>query len=290
MLINCLLGLSQYVVLRAGVFSVATAGLAGIGAYASALLHMRAGLPVPLALASAAMLGLVVALLLSVPLARLRGVYQAMATLAFVQIVLSLNLSTTGLTGGALGINAIPKWFGFWTLLVITSVVAFVLHSMSRTSLGRAFDAVRQDETVAVTLGISVTRTHAVAFGLSGLISSLAGGLIAFNSYSLVPDEFGFNMLVAALAFVVLGGYLSVWGPIAGAIILTALPELARPLAEQRMLIHGALLIVVIGCLQHGIVDTMRFAWRDRQRHRAGALEAAPVGQSNPEVSTEAVK
>lgn len=287
MLVNCLLGLSQYVVLRAGVFSVATAGLAGIGAYAAALLQMRAGWPVPLALLTSAALGLVVALILSFPLAKLRGVYQAIATLAFVQIVLSLNLASE-LTGGAVGLNGIPKSVGFWTLLAITSVIVFVLHSMSKTALGRAFDTVRQDETVAVSLGISVARTHAIAFAISGCISGLAGGLIAFHSYSLVPEEFGFGMLVAALAFVVLGGHLSVWGPLAGAVILSALPEIGRPFAEQRMLMHGVLLIVVIGCLQHGVVDTLRFAWRDRRRRNLAT--SATDSSSNQPCATATTK
>ena len=279
-LVNCLLGFSQYVVLRAGVFSVATAGVTAIGAYAAALLHVRAGVPVALSLVVAAVLGAAVALVLSAPLARLRGVYQAIATLAFVQIVLSLNLAATELTGGAVGLNGIPKAVGLWTLLAVTAGVMFLLASINRTSLGRAFDAVRQDETVAVALGIPVARTHAVAFGLSGTIAGLTGGLIAFNSYSLTPEEFGFGMLVVALAFVVLGGYLSVWGPLAGAVLLTVLPEVARPLADQRMLLHGGLLVVVITFMQHGMVDTVRLAWTEL-RHRKLA-KSEPSGQGRP--------
>jgi branched-chain amino acid transport system permease protein len=284
MLVNCLLGLSQYVVLRAGVFSVATAGVAAIGAYAAALLHIRAGVPVVLAIAAATVMGAAVSLVLSVPLARLRGVYQAIATLAFVQIVLSLNLAATDLTGGALGLNGIPKWVGFWTLLVATAGALVLLNSISRTSLGRAFDAVRQDETVAVALGIPVARTHAVAFGLSGAIAGLAGGLIAFHSYSLTPEEFGFSMLVAALAFVVLGGNLTAWGPVAGAVVLTALPEVARPLAEQRMLLHGGLLIAVMVFMQHGMVDTLRLACAEFHRRKS-----ASAPSPNPRVIAQGV-
>jgi branched-chain amino acid transport system permease protein len=266
MLINCLLALSQYVVLRAGVFSVATAAFAALGAYGAALMHIRIGVPAPLALVFAVFLGLASSLLLSLPLARLRGVFQAIATLAFVQIVMALNLNATDLTGGALGLNGIPKSVGFWTLLCATGLLTYAFAAMSRTALGSAFDAVRQDETVAATLGISIRRTHAMAFALSGAVSGLAGGLIAFHDYSLVPEQFGFSMLVAALAFVVLGGHLSVWGPLAGAVILTALPEVARPVAEQRMLVHGGLLIVVIAYLQHGVVDTLRLRWRRPSR------------------------
>jgi branched-chain amino acid transport system permease protein len=271
------------------VFSVATAGLAAIGAYAAALLHVRAGVPPVMAVAAATVLGTATALFLSVPLARLRGVYQAIATLAFVQIVLSLNLAATDLTGGALGLNGIPKRVGFWTLLVTTAGVLALLNLTSRTALGKAFDAVRQDETVAIALGIPVPRTHATAFGLSGAIAGLAGGLMAFQSYSLTPEEFGFSMLVAALAFVVLGGYLTAWGPVAGALVLTALPEVARPLADQRMLLHGGLLIVVITFMQHGIVDTLRLAYAGfHRRKRASAPSSNPADISRGIVAREA--
>lgn len=267
-LLNCGLALSQYLVLRAGVFSVATAGLAAIGAYTAGLSALRLGLPSIVGLLAALAVGALVAAILSIPLARLRGVFQAIATLAFVQIVLSIALWATPLTGGATGLNGIPKTVGTAHLVGLLAVVIYVLASLGRSGLGRAFDAIRQDETVAVSLGVSVVRSHTLAFALSGGIAGLTGGLIAYHNYSVVPEDFGFAMLVSVLAYVVLGGRQAVSGPVVGAVILTALPELARPLADNRLIVHGALLMLAISYLPQGIVDSLRTSWR-RSRQRA---------------------
>ena len=161
--------------------------------------------------------------------------------------------------------------------------MVWLLCVLSANSVGRAFDAVRQDETVAISLGVSVPRYHTLAFALSGAIAGLGGGLYAFNSYSLVPTQFGFSMLVAALAAVVLGGRRSVAGPVVGAVFLTLLPEFGRVFASQHDLVHGALLILVILYMPEGIVDTLRMRLAGR---RAGRLPAPrrPVPAGGKEV------
>jgi branched-chain amino acid transport system permease protein len=266
--------LGQYIVLRAGVFSVANAGIAAIGAYLAAILTKTYGWSVPLSLAAATLAGIAVALLLSIPLARLRGVYQAIATLAFVQIVLSLNLWAEPLTGGAMGFNGIPKAVGTVTLFVALAVTAYVMVAINITRIGRAFDAIRQDEAMAASLGVSVVRHQALAFAVSGAVAGLFGGLEAFHSYALEPNQFGFSFLVAVLSYVVLGGRRSVIGPLVGTAILLALPEVARPLAENRMLVYGLLLMAVIAYLPRGVVDT---AIEALHRRRMAAAEARLV-------------
>lgn len=264
-LLNCGFAFSQFIVLRAGVFSIATPAYASIGAYATAILVTRYGVSAPVAVSVAMLFGLAVGALLSLPLARLRGVYQAIATLAFVEIVVSLGFYLEGLTGGALGINGIPKLVGTGTLLAALAVVLYLMVAIDRSGVGRAFDAVRQDETVAASLGISVRRAHAIAFVISGGIGGLFGGLQSLYVYSIEPEQFGFTFLVSVLATIVLGGRATVAGPIVGTAILTALPELARPLAENRPLIHGLLLIVMINYLPHGVADTLLLVRRRRR-------------------------
>ena len=148
-----------------------------------------------------------------------------------------------------------------------------VLWSLSRSKYGRAFDAIRQDETVAVALGVSVVQMHLLAFVLSGFLGGLGGALEALHNYSITPEQFGFQLLVACLTFVILGGRRSVWGPLAGALILTLLPEVARPFKEYRLLVQGALLISVIVYLENGIVDTLI----DRMRARRLTSPAGPA-------------
>lgn len=275
-MIQCVLALSQYVVLRAGVFSVATAGYACLGAYAAAVLATRYGVPPALALAAAAGIGLAAGLILSIPLARLRGTFSAIATTAFGEIVGAMAFLAEGLTQGAMGINGIPKAVGPGTLFFSLAAITAVLLSMSRSGIGRAFDTVRQDETVAVSLGISVRKYHALAFALSGCIGGFGGGLIAFDTYSIVPAQFGYTMLVPILAAVVLGGRVSVIGPIVGATILAVLPELARPLAQQRFFLQGGILILVMVYLPDGIVDTVTSRIALPRPPRLPALSAAP--------------
>lgn len=263
-LVNAVLAFSQYLVLRAGVFSLATAGIASLGAYAAAILAVRWQVPGALALIAAGGVGLVAGVVLSLPLARLRGVFQAIATLAFVQIVLSLALYAEPLTGGAMGFNAIPRLVDLPGVAAVFAIVLVLVIAVSRSRIGRAFDAIRQDETVAVSLGIAVVEWHRLAFALSGLIAGLGGGLMACRNYSLVPEDFGFPLLMAVLTQVVLGGRIAVAGPLVGAAVLTLLPEVARPLADYRMAVNGALLVLVAVYWPHGIVDTVAFHLRER--------------------------
>jgi branched-chain amino acid transport system permease protein len=264
-LLNTGYALGQYIVLRAGVFSIANAGLSAIGAYLAAGLTLKFGLHPYLSLIAAMVAGTLFALFLSWPLARLRGVYQASATLAFVQVVLSLNVYAESLTGGAMGLNGIPKVVGTWTLAIVLAATIYVMSAISATRLGRAFDAVRQDEAVAISLGVSVRRSQSIAFAISGAVAGLFGGLEAFHGYALEPNQFGFSFLVAALSYVVLGGRRSVIGPVVGTAFLVLLPEISRPLAEYRMLVYGMLLMAIIAFLPRGLVDTGLDWWQKRR-------------------------
>jgi len=274
-MVNVLLAFSQYVVLRAGVFSLGTAAFAALGAYTAAILTTRLGMPAWLGLIAALAIGTLAGALVALPLARLRGVFQALATLALVQIVLSITLNWVQVTDGALGINSIPKVVGVTGLTCAVALVTYLMAAMGASSIGRAFDIIREDETVAVSLGISVQKHHMIAFILSGAIGGVAGGLYAFNSYSITPNEFGFNMLVATLAMVVLGGRVSVWGPIVGAIIMTALPEVLRELQDYRTVVQGAVLMLSITFLPRGVADTLIGALRRKRIMAARAKSEA---------------
>ena len=170
--------------------------------------------------------------------------------------------------------NGIPKVVGTGTLLVAVCATAYAMTAITATRLGRAFDAVRQDEAVAASLGLSVRRCQSIAFALSGAVAGLFGGLEAFHGYALEPNQFGFSFLVAVLSYVVLGGRRSVAGPVIGTAVLVALPEIFRPLADYRMLVYGALLVVVIAYLPSGIADTLLDNLRARRMvTRASSLD-----------------
>lgn len=263
---------SQYIVLRAGAFSIGNVGLSALGAYTAAILTVNYGMPLPVTLMAGALMGLAVGALLAIPLARLRGVYQAIASLAFVQIILSTNLYAENITGGAMGFSGIPKLVGTGTLLVFAGLTIYVMLAISRSRLGRAFDAVREDEGMAVSLGINATRTQAIAYMISGLLAGLFGSLEALHSYAVEPNQFGFHLIIVVLSYVVLGGRRSVWGPLVGVALLIALPEISRPLADARIMIYGLILMVVMNFMPRGIVDTL-IAGRENRKSRVRNTE-----------------
>lgn len=272
-LINLGFAYSQQIVLRAGVFAISTAGLASIGAYAAAILAKAHGLPLFVLLPLSAGLGALFGWLLSVPLARLRGIYQAIATLAFVQIVMSVALGWESVTGGGFGINEIPKSVTTLHLVAVTLLIVYLMHAIQGSGVGRAFDALQQDETVGAVLGISIRKYHALAFSLSGAVAGLYGGLESLHSYSLTPAQYGFNFVVGVLAFIVLGGRRTVIGPVVGVAFLSLLPELFRPLADFRPLFTGMVMILVMNFLPMGLADTAVLALRRRRAARDFRVE-----------------
>lgn len=271
-LIYSLLAMSQAVVLRAGTFSIGPAAFAAIGAYTSAILTVTHGWPAPLAIASGTVLAGLVSAFMAYPLSRLRGVFQALATLALVQVMVTIAQNWDSVTNGVLGISGIPKVATTGWLLLIVAACTALTWSLGRFGLGRAMDVIRADETVAVSLGIRVAYHQRLAMTLSGLLAGLAGALHAFNSYAISPEEFGFHMLVHTLASAVLGGATSIWGPLVGSAVLTTLPEFVRFFADYRGVVQGALLMVIIIYLPRGIADTLAVWRHDRRIQREVAL------------------
>jgi branched-chain amino acid transport system permease protein len=256
---------SQQVVLRSGVFSVATAGFASVGAYCAAILTKTYGLsPIP-SLGFSLALGGITGYLLALPLSRLRGIYQAIATLAFVEIVTATMLSVESITGGGFGINDIPKSISSTHLVVISVGLVCMMGALKGSRIGRAFDAIAQDETVGSVLGISVRKNHTLAFALSGAIGGLYGGLESLHSYSLLPGQYSFDFVISVLAFVVVGGRRSLFGPILGVAFLVLLPEIARPFAAYRPMMTGLIMVMVVNYMPSGLADTAILSFK---KHR----------------------
>ena len=264
--------LSQAIVFRAGTFSVATSGFAALGAYCAAILTVKQGMHPAVAIFLGTLLGLMCGLLLSVPLARLRGVYQAIASLAFVEILVALILYFEGLTGGPLGFNNIPRLVTPWMLFAAMAGTMGLLIVLGQGGIGRAFDAMRQDPAVAASLGVNPTKYHVLSFALSGAIAGLFGGLDALRNFSLTAEQFGFSILIGTLSAVVLGGRRSVLGPLVGTTILVLLPEIFRPLADYRQAVYGLLLVVVMAFLPFGVYDSIVMKLHNRRLVRAGMI------------------
>jgi len=254
--LNAMLALSVWLTLYTGQLTLGNAAFAGIAAYTSALLTMKAGFPFPLALASGALLAAIVALPLGATVFRLRGVYLAIATLAFGEVV-RVAILAIPITGRGQGLVGIPPKTEVWHIFLSLLVVAIVCARLRTSSMGRAWAAIREDELAAASQGIRVHRYKLAAFVIGALIAGWAGGLAAHFDFAIQPDEFGFARAVQILVFAVVGGIPNVIGPILGAFALAALPAILQPLQEYRDIFQGAILVLVIVYLPRGLVTLL---------------------------------
>lgn len=255
---SSLLALSIYLTLSCGMLAMANAAFMGIGAYASALITMQAGLPYPVALTVGAVAPALVAYAIGKPTLRLSGVYLAMATLAFGEVVRIAILNTESWTGGALGLNGIPQLTQPWHVAAVLAAVLLLLQRLRSSRTGRAFEAIKEDETAAGLMGIDVASHKLAAFVLGAAIAGLAGTLNAHLTFFIGPNEFGFDRGVDILTMTILGGIQGLAGPVIGAVIVTLLPEVLRGLQDWRLMANGIILVIMVLFLPRGLWDPAR--------------------------------
>ena len=265
---NALLALSIYLTLSCGMLAMANAAFMGIGAYTSAILTMNYGWPFPAAIAAGMAAPAAVAFVIGKPTLRLSGVYLAMATLAFGEVVRIVILNTDNLTGGALGLNGIPQLTLWWHVLLAVVLVLAFLARLRRSKIGRAFEAIKEDETAAGLMGIDVNGHKMLAFALGAAIAGLAGTLNAHLTFFIGPQEFGFDRGVEILTMTILGGINSLFGPVIGALIITLLPELLRGFKDYRAVFNGLILVVIVLFLPKGLWNP---AWLKKLAKREAA-------------------
>ncbi|HEX9369922.1 MAG TPA: branched-chain amino acid ABC transporter permease [Roseiflexaceae bacterium] len=294
MVLAAMLGLSLYLPLMAGQLSLASPGFYALGGYIAAIVSTKyfppAGgqLSIWQLLAEMLMAGLaagVLAVLVGVPALRLRGIYLALATIGFVEIlrVLSLNLE---ITGGAVGIFGIPQPFGsqigyLWIAGPLLLLAMFFVYRIERIRVGRAFVAIREDELAAAAMGVSPTRYKVLAFTMGAVLAGVVGAISAHFLNTWNARQGTFDASVSYLAFVLIGGSRTFVGPVVGGLVLTALPELLRALAgiaglpgwlaqllrDGRLIIYGVLIAVGAIFFPQGLItpDLLR-RWRARRK------------------------
>ena len=251
--VNGLLALAMYVVLAVGQLSLGQAAFMGLGAYSGVLMTMRLGLPFFLVLPLSAVVPVVFALLIGGPTLRLSGVYLAIATIGLGEVLRNIYINVDWL-GGALGISGIPERSGFGTIFGTLLVALAVLFLVARSRIGRAMEAMREDETAALVMGVNVPLYRLGALVASAVLAGLAGCLSAHGSSFIGPNEFGFEPAVAILSFALLGGISTPLGPVLGAAVLTLLPELLRDLPGIRPVLNGAIIVVAVLFLPGGLL------------------------------------
>jgi branched-chain amino acid transport system permease protein len=247
--LNVILALGLNLVMGfCGQVSLGHGAFYGIGAYASALLSV-AGWPFPLALLGGVLAAGALGIVTGLAALRFREDFLAIATMAigFIFVGTARKLSWLG---GEMGISKIPSplsknEYAALALVAAALLLLFSLH-VRRSWMGRAFDAVAQDEVQARTIGIDVAGYKIAAFFLGTASAGFAGGLYAHMTQLIVPDAFGFVVSISILAMVVVGGVGSTWGVAAGAIVLTLMPEVFRIINDYKLLVYGGLLLLVM--------------------------------------------
>jgi branched-chain amino acid transport system permease protein len=221
-----------------GQISIGHAAFLAVGAYATAILEARAGLPFYLAIPAAAVLTSLFGLLFGVPSLRLKGLYLAIATLAAHFITTYVIIHWESMTGGVLGLNVQPAMvFGlpldsdariFYLIFALVVPAVLFTKNLFRTRVGRAFIAIRDRDVAASVIGVSLFKYKLLAFVISSFYAGVAGGLMAHHSRILFPDAFTLLVAIDYLAMVIIGGQGSILGTIFGAFFMTFLPEVLK--------------------------------------------------------------
>lgn len=285
------LGLNVVVGL-AGLLDLGYVAFYAVGAYTFALLSQYTGISFWMALPIGALLAGLTGMILGFPVLRLRGDYLAIVTLGFGEIIRILLNNWTTLTGGPNGIGGIPdptlfgmefgrrvkeegntsfhETFGiayasehkiiflYLIALVLAVITALIIRRFMRMPVGRAWEALREDEIAARSLGLSRTAVKLSAFTIGAFFAGFAGTVFASKQGFISPESFVFLESAIILAIVVLGGMGSQLGVILAAIAVTILPELAREFSEYRMLIFGAAMVLMMVWRPQGLLPMRR--------------------------------
>ncbi|HEY4934374.1 MAG TPA: branched-chain amino acid ABC transporter permease [Terriglobales bacterium] len=267
-LLNIMVMIFIYVVLAvsldlvmgwAGQVSFAHAAFFGIGAYTTAIMQRDFGTGFWLNLPAAMVMAGLCGFLLGLPALRLRGHFLAIVTIAFQTIVYLALSQWTSFTGGQYGIEvssvsgfaSIERFYYLAFGLSLATVVVSWLVTHSR--LGMAWQAVRDDEVLAQAIGLNTTASKLAAFVLAAAFAGAAGVLVAHHIRGVTPDDFTILTSATIVAMVVIGGRGTVWGPLLGAVVFMALPELLGAAARYKLIIYGLLMIVMVTMMPQGV-------------------------------------
>ncbi len=250
----------------AGLITLAQAGFVGCGAYITAILSTTAGLTpwlsIPIAVVGAGLISIIIGL----PMLRLKGHYLALATLGFNVSFVIVATNWKSVMGGTDGISgipplALPGWpFAtdhryYYVLWLVLAVATWCAWRIRNSHIGLAMIAVRDDEIATGAASVGVTRIKLQAFALSALYAGLAGALFAHMVNFVAPDDFALGHSIIYLAMLIIGGEGSILGSIAGAVIVTFMPELMRDLGTAYLIVFGSLMLLILIFLPKGLLS-----------------------------------
>jgi branched-chain amino acid transport system permease protein len=268
-----------------GLASFGHAAYFGLGAYGVALLAKMAGLPMILCLVVGPLLACIGAAVFGFFAVQLSGVYFAMLTLAFAQIVWSIAFQWVTVTGGDNGILGVwpEKWAAgpshfYWLSLGIAALAAIALRIAVFSPFGYALRATRDSPLRSEAVGINGKRIQWTAFVIAGTVAGIAGALFAYLKGSVFPDSLGISLSVDALVMVLLGGIETVSGAVIGAIVYKALNIWLVSQTDLSKLVLGAFIVLIVVAFPKGIVGMLEMLTQRRGRSRGSTLLASQIG------------
>jgi branched-chain amino acid transport system permease protein len=265
-----------------GQLSLGHAAFFGIGAYASALLTVKLEWSPWIGLLAAIALPALAGWVIGRLALKIRGAYFVLLTISFAGVISLVSVNWMELTNGPLGLPGVPaielrvpglfevsllrKSAYYYLVLMAVAACYLVCLAIVRSRVGRALVALRENETLAASVGIDVTHYLVLATVISAAMAGLGGGLYAHYTRFVSPEVFLFTYTVTMVIMVVAGGKGTLAGPVVGAVLFTALPEVLRAIAswQWQMLLYGILLIVVLFFMPRGIVPSLRAVWARR--------------------------
>jgi branched-chain amino acid transport system permease protein len=251
----------------AGQISLCHASFFGVGAYATAILTQRAGLPYLVSLFAGALFTTAIGAIVAVPALRLRNIYLAIATLGFGVVLQKVIFEWRSLTGGGGGLAlTAPSIAGheisatglYYLTLILMTVGLFGAWNVSRGRTGRALLVIKDSEIAAGSLGIHAARYKVIAFAISAFYAAIAGGLFAYLVRYINPESFSVGLSISFLSMVVIGGLGTIGGSIVGAAFYVIVPELLRGIKDAPGLVFGLLLVVVMVFMPQGLWGMLR--------------------------------
>lgn len=255
--INALLALSLVVSLQAGQLALAQAAFMAVGAYTGAALGASQGWPLPACLGAGAAVGAMSAALLSFPIGRLRGVFLAIATIGFGEII-RIIVNNLKITGGAEGLAGIPNDADSRWIYGSLALVCALFYAARNTKFALGMTLTREDDAAARGVGVDTAAIRLWTLVAGGAIAGLAGVLYAHNNFFIQPGDFAFGRAEQILVYCVIGGSTSPIGAMLGAALISILPEAFRFLQDYRDIVNGGILLLVVIFAPRGISTLWR--------------------------------
>jgi branched-chain amino acid transport system permease protein len=270
LLVNIVIAYSVFLPAAAGLLNLGAAGFVLIGAYCAGALTAKLGAPLLVAIVAGGAMAGAIAFVVSFPILRTRGVYMVLATFAFAEVVGGILLNIPAL-GGAAGLT-VTAYAGLPMVAGVTAVVVMFVAWLLATRLGLAMRAVHDDESVALLFGANLRLVQVAAFTIGGALGGIGGALLVHQFNFIDVQTTGVMFSIFVLLYVLMGGTQTAWGPIAGALFFTLVPEFLRRISEiapalkflesSRYIVFGVAVVLVMMWRPEGLITRTLISFR----------------------------